>query len=122
MKLLLYWNTNWADEMDIEGFAAVTSEFYEQWKSNLRRKTTEFEIGLGTNEAIEFNNGEHLIKKVKCKEITDEEFDVLNKLFGSKGAQVVCYAHSEFWFYGMDWILDDEEFQDDNDYLEDEEE
>ena len=80
-KILVISTGNWADEIDVEGFMIVSKECWE-WKK-LEWNHTEFpqEISIGTNEYAEFENVEEYLNSFKIKEISDEEAELLRKLF-----------------------------------------
>ena len=35
-KVLMTWNTNWADEMDISGFVIVTENEMKEWQKKIK--------------------------------------------------------------------------------------
>jgi len=81
-KLLIIFNGDWADEMDVEGFMIVSEEC---WKyKQLEWENTPFpqELYVGTNEAIEYDDIKEYLRDFKVKEISDEEETVIRKLFG----------------------------------------
>jgi hypothetical protein len=83
-KVLLQWDTNWADEMDINGFAIMDKSEWEDYKKMLKNKER-FYIYIGTNEEIDYNNGNELLKEISVKNISDDEVKTIRKFFGSEG-------------------------------------
>jgi hypothetical protein len=80
-KLLVIFDGDWADEMDIQGFMIVSDE---AWKyKQLEWKNTKFpqELGIGTNETMIYDDLDEYVRDFKTKLITDEEEQILRKLF-----------------------------------------
>ncbi len=80
--VLVKWSSNWADEMDIEGFRIMKQEEWEAYKKEVRKKKY-FCIYVGTNEDIEYSSGEDLLAEIKVKKITPEEERIIRKFIGS---------------------------------------
>lgn len=83
-QVLLTWDGNWADEMDISGFAIVSESRWLKHKSDLENKTNRFYFYVGTNEEIEYSNGKELLREIEVKYVTEDEAKVVNKLFGGE--------------------------------------
>ena len=105
-KVLLKWSTNWADEMDIEGYILTTKDKSDDWKKKLKEVDYSFSLQIGTNEDIEYSSGEDLISEVTTKTLADEEFAVIKKYLGLQG------GHTEFWD-GLEYVLEDLDDEDD---------
>lgn len=104
-KVLLKWSTNYADEMDIQGYVMTTKDKSDDWRKKLKSVNYSFSLQIGTNEDIEYPSGEDLISEVVTKNITEEEYIILKKYFGTQG------GHTDFWD-GLEYIfeeLDEEE-------------
>jgi hypothetical protein len=78
-------NTNWADEMDLAGFAVVTLEewagFVKMVKSFFKGDDRTFTFYVGTNEEIEFESAEGILEEITTTPITTEEKELLYSLF-----------------------------------------
>lgn len=85
MKLLVKYDSNWADEMDIDGFKVLTNEQWEQYQKDFKKHFKEegYIYYVGTNEEIEYNDFEEFRNDFNVSEITDEEAAVLEKLFAN---------------------------------------
>lgn len=83
-QVLLTWDSNWADEMDISGFAVVSESFWLNLKSDLENKTSSFYFYIGTNEELEYENGKELLSEIEVKYLTEDEAGVVKKLFGGE--------------------------------------
>lgn len=82
MKLVKY-DSNWADEMDIDGFKVLTNEQWEKYQQDFKKHFKEecYSYYVGTNEEIEYSDFDEFISDFKASEITNEEAAVLEKLF-----------------------------------------
>jgi hypothetical protein len=81
-KVLLKWSSNWADEMDVEGFDIMKKTEWEEFKKKVR-KMKNFCVYIGTNEEIDYANGEDLLAEIKVKKISPEEERIIKKFVGS---------------------------------------
>lgn len=85
---ILKYEDNWADEMDIQSFVILNEEdkinFYDKAKNNLNKLNKELVVSLGTNEEIIFKKGSDFIKKLKVKEMSETEANII-KNYISKG-------------------------------------
>ena len=106
--VLVTFNDNYADEFDCDGFSVYNSkeefliDLYRSWLENIEdidddldelsleeliklekkhRKTNEFEMYFGTNEAFYYNSFKDYKDAFEIKEITDDEYKVIKKLF-----------------------------------------
>lgn len=100
-KVLVQWNTNWADEMDIQGFQILTVDEWNDYKSAVEKRKN-FEIYVGTNEEISYDSGEDLLEELEVTLITKVEVEIIEKFFGDGG------GFTEF----MSAAEDDEEYDD----------
>lgn len=102
-KVLVKWSSNWADEMDVEGFDIMKKTDWDALKKKILKKEN-FCIYIGTNEEIDYASGEDLLSEIKVKKITPEEEKVIKKFVGSS------YGFTSF-LYVLDG--DDETEEDD---------
>ena len=83
--VLLQWDSNWADEMDIYGFSLMEKADWVEYKKYLHDLKGGFTFYIGTNEEIEYSNGRELLNEITVTEITDKEAATVEKLFGGEG-------------------------------------
>jgi hypothetical protein len=95
-KVLITWNSNWADEMDISGFVITNKKEADNLKKKLQDKKDEFEIYVGSNEEISYSNGRELLSELSFKKISDSESEVISNLIGGE------YGHTEFFDIDFD--------------------
>lgn len=86
-KLLVKFESNWADEMDVVGFKLMTELEWNDFKEAARfiLGKEPFTFYVGTNEEITWETYDDFIKSLKVKNITDEEESLIDKLFFKKG-------------------------------------
>lgn len=86
MKWLVKFADNWADEMDVEGFAVLgTKDFMGLITliENVAKKIDEgktFEWYIGTNEWIDYNEGSQFKTAFSCEVISEEQAEILKSL------------------------------------------
>jgi hypothetical protein len=69
-------HTNWADEMDIDGFEVKTEKEYNEWKEGWDKlQGRNIEMFVGNNEEVDVSFEDFDIKK-----ISKEEYFILKKL------------------------------------------
>ena len=84
MKKLVKFNTDWADEMTIEGFEVFTDEEWQAYKDGVEaafKETDYHEVYFGTNEFNGYGSAEEFLGEFTVTEITEEEAFTLGKLF-----------------------------------------
>lgn len=81
-KVLLTWNSNWADEMDISGFVITTKKDWEDFQSEVKERE-DFCIYVGTNEEIEYSNGQELLDEISVTELSKEEETLITNKIGN---------------------------------------
>jgi len=83
-KLLIIFNGDWADEMDVDGFMIVSKECWKYKQLEWEHTSFPQELYIGTNESMEYENMEEYLRNFKVKDISDEEEKVIRTLFGLK--------------------------------------
>jgi hypothetical protein len=84
---ILKYNDNWADEMDISGFAVMTESERDEYFAVFKKV---FDINgyytfvVGTNEEVEYNTLQDFTNAFHMSEITEEEAKVFSKFFGNE--------------------------------------
>lgn len=115
-KVLVKWSDNWADEMDIEGFVIMTDSEWKEYKQGIKEKIKPFSIGIGTNEEIDYDNGEDLLAKLTAKKLTSEEYKTISGIFGN------YWGFDQFQYVIEDNIAEEADELEEEGYYEDEEE
>ena len=83
--ILVKWDSNWADEMDVEGFAILEKADADRLKKTLKNFKRQFTICIGTNEEIDYEQGSDMLDELEFKKISEEEYKTVKKLFGTSG-------------------------------------
>jgi hypothetical protein len=92
-KVLVQWYSNWADEMDVEGFQILTDREWEVARKNILSHTDEFTICIGTNEEIDYDNGQALMEDLTVTPISYQEAGIIEKFFGDYGGYTLSLIH-----------------------------
>lgn len=120
---ILKYNDNWADEMDISGFAVMTESERDEYFAVFKKvfDTNEYySFFVGTNEEIEYNTLEDFTNAFEMSEITEEEAKVFSKFFGNEFGFFPTAEYVEFKEEDEEVVEDedgefDEEFDEDGD-------
>lgn len=85
-KFLITQSACWADEFDTEGFCIREANSKKEVIDSLVHPETEFPVEryFGTNESHEFQDKKEFLETLEVKEITDDEYKTLKKLFGKE--------------------------------------
>lgn len=99
---LVSYEEDYADEFDVSGMKIFTEEEYNSFLNNqryakeleekgeLEKDFGRIELYFGTNEFLDFNSVDEIIKVLKVQEITEQEFNILKKLdLGSFGVETI---------------------------------
>lgn len=81
--LFVKYRDNWADEMDINGFALVTNRNWQILLDKFRvfiGARIGWEFGIGTNEEIEYRSYDHWFSKFTIVELSDDEAVTMIKI------------------------------------------
>lgn len=79
-KLLVHYEDNWADEMDIEAWRIFSSqEEFDDWFSGVPDEP--FSHFIGSNEEINYQGKKDYMKRFTVRMISDEDAEVVKKLF-----------------------------------------
>src|SRR5574338_610881 len=105
-KLLVKFDSNYADEFDVEGFTIMTENDWEAHKTKVTNfftaldKTREkdrwgnyrnpVEVYFGTNEQMIYETLDCYLTSFKVSEISDEEVAILQKHFGTRTFGMMC--------------------------------
>lgn len=75
MKLIKY-DSNWADEIDIDGFIVLSDELHDNFIEAINR-IEYLEFYIGTNEEIIYESPEEILNDLEISDITVEQAKVL---------------------------------------------
>jgi hypothetical protein len=87
MAVLIKFSSDWADEFDVECFAAYTNTTVEEQTARIQRRLDNGGgFCFGTNE--EFEDDQLTIRDYTFTEITEEEYQFLKRNFSKYGDSV----------------------------------
>lgn len=81
-KVLVKWESNWADEMDVEGFVIMEASEWAEKRERISQVEGSTSICVGTNEDVEYDRGADILDEITEHPLTDTEEEVIVKLFG----------------------------------------
>ena len=81
-KYLVTASPNWADEFDFNEFMVMSGEDLKNFTEKLSKYEDSIEWYFGTNEEMSYSNGAEMLEEITWEKISDEEGDILDKLFG----------------------------------------
>lgn len=81
--VLLKFRENWADEFDVEGFVALPTEEWKEYKKQIKEVIGDnsFESSIGTNQELTFGSAKQYLDCFKQSNISEEEYAFLLKNF-----------------------------------------
>ena len=82
--VLVKFEDNWADEMNISGWRTYLKEDWDKYVESVPSDSFPCTKYVGTNEEIEYENRKEYFNKFKVVPITEEECRTLNKLFNGE--------------------------------------
>jgi hypothetical protein len=82
--ILIKFNCDYADEFDVYGFEISTRKKHNEYVDKLAGypKMINAELYFGTNEVLEFDTVSDYMHCIDIKDITKEEYDSIERLFG----------------------------------------
>lgn len=80
--VLVEWNGNWADEMDLNGFKVCEKRDWDKYVKTMDNVTFPETHCVGTNEDLEWETKEDHLDEFKARKITSEQYQTIKKLIG----------------------------------------
>jgi hypothetical protein len=113
-KYLVTFNDIYND-VDITGFSVMTEKEVESFEKLAESITWNFVYPLNNNGELEFSSGEDLLSRIDFKEISNEEYKVLNKVFNEPYSVFITEEFlQELLDEEEDFDSDEEEEEDDD--------
>ena len=78
--VIIFYNGNWADEIDIQGYWYTTKETYESWLEDLNDVDYPYYMCLGPNQDIEYEDKNAILSDLKAVDITKEQYEALEAI------------------------------------------
>lgn len=94
-QFLIKTSTNWADEMDLDGFIILNEKELEEATKEMTELAAddfEAEISVGTNEEMDVEAEEVLEELNNAIELTPEEYENISRLIGTRYGFSLYYS------------------------------
>jgi hypothetical protein len=87
--VLVTFDSNWADEMDVNGFALMELSVWNNFCARIKKEIFTkdagvVEFGIGTNEELRYESYASWKGDFKVKKVSNSEATVISKAFGLK--------------------------------------
>lgn len=84
-SILLRFNGNWADEMDVDGFVLMGKKDWDEYKEQVISQfgPNERSVSIGTNEEIIFSDADEYLNEITEIEVSEDQADFVVSIFGS---------------------------------------
>ena len=102
-KVMLKWDADWADEMSIAGFVIVPRTTADDWRRNIEAIDRRFHVCIGTNEEMDYRNGNQLLREIEEIDIDDATYRTFVEIFGEgrlwyrNGGNGIRYGFTQFF-------------------------
>ena len=106
-RYLAIFTDNPGEEFDVHGFKIMTEKEVNKFEEIASSIVWDFEYHANT-EALVYSNGDDFLSRIEFKEITKDEYDVINKVFGGEFGTFISEDY-------LQTILDGDEDEDDDD-------
>jgi hypothetical protein len=80
---MMIYSGNWNDEIDVDGFVIMEKKQMSYMTKFLKEYKNPISISIGFDDYVEYDNGKELLEEISFQEITQEEFETINKFFGT---------------------------------------
>lgn len=106
--------------VEINGFQVITEKEMDAYEELASSITWDFIFELGDDKELEFGSGDDLLSKIDFKEISNEEYKALNKIFenGTFGI-FISEEHLQTIVTDSDESTDADSDEDDDEFNED---
>lgn len=109
-KYLVIFSDNHGEEFDVNGFRLMSEKEADKFEDLANNINFEFNY-YANSECLSYSNGEDFLSRIEFKSISNEEYEILNKMFGNQFGM----------FIGEDFLLnvlngEDNNIDEDEDY------
>ena len=110
-RYLVVFSDNHGDEFDVHGFKTMTDQGVTNFEEIATNITWEFSF-YANDECLTYSNGEDFLTRIEFKEISKDEFESLNKLFGGEFGTFITEEYLQSILDGDIESLDEENDED----------
>lgn len=82
-RYLAIFTDNHGEEFDVHGFKIMTMKEVSVFEEIANNITWEFSY-YANNESLNYSNGDEFLSRIEFKEITKDEYDSIEKIFGGE--------------------------------------
>ena len=82
-RYIAIFTDNHGEEFDLHGFKIMTEKEIADFEDIASSITWPFEY-YANSESLYYSNGEDFLSRIEFKEISKDEYDILNKIFGGE--------------------------------------
>ena len=112
-RYLAIFTDNHGEEFDVHGFKIMTEKEVSIFEEIANNITWEFSY-YANNESLNYSNGEEFLSRIEFKEISKDEYDALEKIFGGEFGTFINEEYLKTVLDGDDDYKN--EYGDDEDY------
>lgn len=80
--ILVKYEDDWADEIDIQGFRLFSKSGWEEYLKAWEKDEFPCGMNIGSNQRVEWNNFDELKQKFTVTEVSEEFVRELKQVFG----------------------------------------
>ena len=113
-KYLALFTDNHGEEFDVHGFKIMTGKEMSKFEEIASNITWEFEF-YANSECLVYSNGDDLLSRIEFKEITNDEYDVIQKVFGGEFGTFINEDYLQVVLDGDNSYDEDEDSYDEDD-------
>ena len=102
--VLLKFEDNWADEMNVYGFIVISGKGWQLEKARLEAITDCITLYIGSNEELEWSDGADLLSRIEVEQLRDDEAGAMKKHFPTGArhttshSDIVAKFGVTYWF------------------------
>jgi len=112
-RYLAIFTDNHGEEFDVHGFKIMTAKEVSKYEETASNITWEFNY-YANSESLTYSNGDDFLSRVEFKEITKDEYDVINKVFGGEFGTFISEEYLNSVLDGDDNGDEDDDMYDDD--------
>jgi len=100
-KVIVNWEDNWADEMDLDGFVIMKAKDWNKFLDHMREIDYELIYNVGTNQEITYANGSEALNHFEMKYLSPAQAQVFEELnlsmVGFSGPEILDFLDNSVY-------------------------
>ena len=114
-RYLVTFRDNHMEEFDVNGFKIMSEKELSRFEELANSITWEFAY-YANNESLVYSNGEDFLSRIDYKEITKDDYDVIDKIFGEEYGTFINEDYLQTVIDGEDKYEGGDEYDDELDF------